>query len=583
MAFRFTPLAANHDDLATHSRKRPGSPPLSPANKRHRSVEMSSVSDGMSLSTGMLRCTFGRFAIYFIFAGTPMSTSTTETPMSISGLSATIAGLRSLIDYPTAASTAPSPAAAVLANYGDSALGSPGPGASECSPLSATSPPSFTSAPVSSAASECSPLSAASPPSFTFPAPVFPFVEQDIPIWRRSRPVSELMERAESPPAMPSSPAILPGAAVPSQARAPGSRPSSVPPKVESADNHHTSLFSADGADDTSTVVPTGSPSSDSSLYTDFNGTPPPDEVAGLIQGLNRYELLEVVCPETLREWEAVSGPKVIIFIANDTVTNEIHHRVTLIRKALMVIFPDIDPVIGSAAVSGIADVTQEPVFPFLIHQIPQSYAHRLILQHSWTINGFSFFALRFALPVTRHAMTLVGLHLPARLESNDIVATLVRRWLRNSHSVNSFIRDHHDALPTFMAVDEQIEFALSTVEITHVKLGNEDDSAVAFNAYIHPPTSDALLHRSWLQAVQAITYYADCGTGKAVSIFRCNVCKGRDHSSDSCPFPANQSFKTSTGIETGTLPIADSGCNKYEGGDRGLSVNGINFNYFMH
>ena len=582
MAFRFTPLTANHDDLAAHSRKRPGSPPLSPANKRHRSVEMTSVSDGMSLSAGMLRCTLGKCTIYLNFAGTPMSTSTTETPMSISGLSAAIADLRSPINYPTTASAAPSPAAAVLANYGDSALGSPA--ASQCSPLSAASPPSFTfSAPVSSAASECSPLSAASPPSFTFPAPVFPFVEQGTPIWRPSRPVSELMQRAESPPAMPSSPAILPGTAAPSQAQAPGSCPSSVLPKVESADNRHTSLFSADGADGTSTVIPTGSPSSDSSLYTDFNGTPPLDEVAGLIQGLNRYELLEVVCPETLREWEAVSGPKFIIFIANDTVTNEIHHRVTLIRKALMVIFPDIEPVIGSASISGLADVTQEPVFPFLIHQIPQSYAHRLILQHSWTINGFSFFALRFALPVTRYAMTLAGLHLPARLESNDIVATLVRRWLRNSHLVNSFIRDHHDTLPAFMAVDEQIEFALSTVEITHVKLGNEDDSAVAFNVYIHPPTSDTLLHQSWLQAVQAIMYYADCGTGKAVSIFRCNVCKGRDHPSDSCPFPGNRSFKTSTGTETGTLPIADSGCNKYEGGDRGLSVNGINFNYFMH
>ena len=88
----------------------------------------------------------------------------------------------------------------------------------------------------------------------------------------------------------------------------------------------HTSLFSADGADNTSTVVPTGSPSSDLSLYTDFNGMPPLDKVTSLIQGLNRYELLEVVCPETLHEWEAVSGPKVIIFIANNTVTNEIHH-----------------------------------------------------------------------------------------------------------------------------------------------------------------------------------------------------------------------------------------------------------------
>ena len=305
-----------------------------------------------------------------------------------------------------------------------------------------------------------------------------------------------------------------------------------------------------------------------------------------MIQGLNRYELFEVVHPETLREWEAVSGPKVVVFIVNNMVTKDIHLHVTLIRKALITTFPDIDPIIGSAAVSGAMDITHHPVFPFLIHQIPEPYAHRLILQHCWTINGFSFFALHFALPVTSYAMTLVGLHLPARLESNGIVASLVQRWLRNSRPVALFIQDHHDNLPTFMSVDEQIQFTVSTVEITHLKLGNEDDSAVAFNAYIYPPTSDPALHQSWLRVVQAITYYANCSTGKAVSIFRCNVCKGRDHSSELCSFPVNQSFKVSADAQEGTmLPVADGACNnlKYEGGERGLSVTGINFNYFMH
>ena len=69
MAFRFTPLSTNRDDLAAHSRKRPaGSPPLSPAGKRYRSVEMASVGDSMSesLSAGMLRFTLGKNFIYFV-------------------------------------------------------------------------------------------------------------------------------------------------------------------------------------------------------------------------------------------------------------------------------------------------------------------------------------------------------------------------------------------------------------------------------------------------------------------------------------------------------------------------------------
>ena len=519
-----------------------------------------------------------------------MSTTTTGTNMSLSGLSAVIADLPASISYPTAAPAAPSSSAArtTVAHPPAPALGP------------------------SSDTGRFPPFSATNPLYSAVPAPIFPFVEQ------RDPSIDELMERASSPLVTFSNPAILPGTAAagpcasPTQGRlqtqanplptfgpqlspvliprlsaspTPGSRPSSVPLKVEHADDCHATLFSADDlADGTSTVVLPSTPSSESSesLYTDSNCTPPPDEVSGMIQGLNRCELFEIVHPETLREWEAVSGPKVIVFITNDTVTKEIHHCVTLIRRALNVICSDVDPVIGSAAVSGDADLTRQPVFPFLIHQIPKLLARRLILQHHWTVHGFSFFALPFALPVTSYAMTLVGLHLPARQESNDIVATLVRRWLRNSHSVNSFIQDHHDNLPTFMSVDEQIEFTFGTVEITHVKLGNEDDSAVAFNTYIHPPTSDPFHHQSWLQTLQAIVYYADCGTGNAVPIFRCNVCKGRDHSSVSCSFPVNTSFKTGGGTQEGSMPVANSGNNKYEVGERGLIVNGINFNYFM-
>ena len=530
-----------------------------------------------------------------------MSTSTTETPMSISGLATIIADPPASIGYPTAA---PSPPAAFV-TYCDSVAPPPTP---------ALGPPAGTD--------RFPPLFAAHPAPFEFRAP---FTEQRT---LDQRVVGELMpavlcgtaaagpcrpapaaEPRESPAQARLSTSSVPGSPTqaglvassagsliqaktcesaptlrphvpPAPTTSSTSIPGSRPPSSMRGGNRRTSLFSADGlADGTSTPIPYH-PSS--SLYTGFNNTPTPDEASGFIQGLNRYELFEIVHPETLCEWEAVTGPKIIVFIANDTVTTEIHHRVTLIRKALTAIFPDVDPVIGSAAVSGVTGIAHQPVFPFLVHQIPEPYARRLILQHCWTINGFSFFALHFALPVTSYVMTLAGLHLPAQLESNDIVATLVRRWLRNSHSVDSFIRDHHDNLPTFMSVDEQIEFTLDTVEIKHVKLGNAKDDSVAFNAYIYPPTNDPFHHQSWLKAVRAITYYAACGTGKAVSIFNCKVCKGRDHSSDSCSFPVNQSCKISPGME-GTLPIMYSGRNTYEGAERlgGLSVNGINFNYF--
>jgi len=253
---------------------------------------------------------------------------------------------------------------------------------------------------------------------------------------------------------------------------------------------------------------------------------------------------------ETLHEWEAALGPKVVIFIANDTVTNrDIHLRVSLIRRALLKIFPDADPIIGSAEPIS-ACINRPVVFPFLIHRISEPYSRRLISQLCWTIDGFTFFAVDFVRPATSFVMTLTGLHLPSSPESNRTVETVVRRWLRDTQSVASFIRQYHDNLPGFTITEDHVEFTLSTVEVTGTRLGFEADSPVAFNVYIIPPTNDAAHHLAWMREVQGITYFADCGTGKAAPLFRCSTCKARDHSSTSCPFPVNQLLDVGTNID---------------------------------
>lgn len=315
----------------------------------------------------------------------------------------------------------------------------------------------------------------------------------------------------------------------------------SAPVKVENISSHESLRFSERGS-----ATPIALPSSLSPLSycTESDRIPPPESVSPLIQGLNRYELFQVVHPETLRAWDAVPGSKVVIFIANDTITKETHHHITLIRKALRTIFPNANPVIGSAALASDHDVAHFwPVYPFLVHHLPQLYLCCLILEHCWTVNSFTFFALDFSLPMTSFVMTLAGLHLPAMPQSNHVVAQLVCHWLLNSAAVASFIRNHHDNLPSFMTVNEQIEFAISTVDVSNAKLGEEEDSPVAFNIYIHPPTNDPVQCYTWQHEIQGITYFTNCGTGKAAPLFHCDVCKGRDHSSVSCPFPSNTAF----------------------------------------
>ncbi|KAK2465178.1 hypothetical protein APHAL10511_002809 [Amanita phalloides] len=394
------------------------------------------------------------------------------------------------------------------------------------------------------------------------------------------KPVDELMERASSPPVVPALP--IPLAAV-STPRSLTPRPAALPAPepaaslipmthdpVQAANVEATSITNESLFTESSSSLP-------SSFYTDHNVTPPPQAASHYIQGLNKSELFEVVHPETLRAWEAAPDPKMIIFIANDTITKETHHRVTLIRKALRSIFPFANPIIGSPV--PVSDFTHyRPVYPFLVHHLPEHHVRRLVMEHCWTIDDLTFFAFDFSLPPTSFVMTLTDLHLEAKVQSNVIVTELVRCWLLKTESVASFIQKHHDNLPSFMSVNEQINFAIGSVDVSHVKLGDEEDSPVVFNVYMHPPTNDATSHSAWQRELRAITYFADCGNGQATPLFHCDVCKGRDHPTTLCRFPSNTLFQACNDSDQ-----ANVGSTVHVGyREHGIHMNGINFNLFV-
>ncbi|KAK2460518.1 hypothetical protein APHAL10511_007466 [Amanita phalloides] len=410
------------------------------------------------------------------------------------------------------------------------------------------------------------------------------------------RPAGELMEWAPSPPAkqLELASALVPdiesrsfsALAGPEQAsESPPTSPvaySSAPSsRVESPISSHSLSFSEE--QDTSTAVPDASPLS-SSPYAEFDDvTLPETGLISLIQGLNRHELFEIVHPATLQEWDAVPGPKAVIFIANDTITcdtddSDVHRHVVLIRKALLAIFPDVDPIIGSTQAT--LDVAHNsPVFPFLVHRIPESCASRLILQHCWTVDSFTFFALDFLLPSTSFVMTLVGLHLPVGPESNNLVETLVRHWLLNSDMISSFIHKHHDNLPSFTSIDEQVKFVIGTTEANGVTLEEDKGDCSTFNIYISPPTNDTLHHQRWLQELRAITFFSNCGTGREAPVFYCSVCKGRDHMSTSCSFPSNSPITVRLNSKAG--PQVEDTHFQPERLSNGISINRFNIIYF--
>ncbi|KAM6490445.1 hypothetical protein JOM56_014118 [Amanita muscaria] len=271
--------------------------------------------------------------------------------------------------------------------------------------------------------------------------------------------------------------------------------------------------------------------------------TPEMDDELPIIQGLNKHELFEFVHSGTRHEWEATPGPKVVIFIAGDTIVthDQLHSRVLAIRNVLKKIFPESDPIVGSAEPVPASHHHQpvlRPVFPYLISGISILQAQVLTTRLCWPMSDLTFFALDLSPPSTPFVMTLSGLHLPLTVESNEAVASLIRQKLFASSSVTSIIRRYNENLPPYLTRDEFIQFILSTVEVKGVRLGNHEECPVVFNVYIHPPTNNPHWHRAWLQEVRSVTFFAAYGTGKATPIFHCDTCKGRDHAVESCPFP---------------------------------------------
>ncbi|KAM6490437.1 hypothetical protein JOM56_014110 [Amanita muscaria] len=289
--------------------------------------------------------------------------------------------------------------------------------------------------------------------------------------------------------------------------------------------------------------------------------TPEMDDELPIIQGLNKHELFEFVHSGTRHEWEATPGPKVVIFIAGDTIVthDQLHSRVLAIRNVLKKIFPESDPIVGSAEPVPASHHHQpvlRPVFPYLISGISILQAQVLTTRLCWPMSDLTFFALDLSPPSTSFVMTLSGLHLPLMVESNEAVASLIRQKLFASSSVTSIIRRYNENLPPYLTRDEFIQFILSTVEVKGVRLGNHEECPVVFNVYIHPPTNNPHWHRAWLQEVRSVTFFAAYGTGKATPIFHCDTCKGRDHAIESCPFPMpGQQFLNSD----------DFGCNDSE------------------
>ena len=91
----------------------------------------------------------------------------------------------------------------------------------------------------------------------------------------------------------------------------------------------------------------------------------------------------------------------------------------------------------------------------------------------------------------------------------------------------------------------------------------------------VHPPTNHPIQHCAWQCELEAIMYFADCGTGKAAPLFRCDICKGRDHSSILCLFPSNtMTIFQNLGAQADAALASGLG-------DCREAVH-INFNYFM-
>ncbi|KAF6761004.1 hypothetical protein DFP72DRAFT_1062720 [Ephemerocybe angulata] len=257
-----------------------------------------------------------------------------------------------------------------------------------------------------------------------------------------------------------------------------------------------------------------------------------------------RIETLTESLSDTQRqELRALGDHSAVVFLAEDTASNDPELRRTTVRECLDVGgFANVVPrqfglVPGRTHRRGHPDRRSGALFVLDGLSTQQDI---LIRQRScFSTSRGTIFIL--PLPLENHTAVgvLVGIVAEVREFSTRRLTAQVTETLRHDEEVLAFIRDHNDRLDPRRTFQQHADAVLNSVRVVGLpNPANPTSGLGQWSLRIESPTNDPDLVTQWMSILQSRVFETDFGNGSAFDPLHCTICFSAMHTSSYCPFP---------------------------------------------
>ncbi|KIJ47946.1 hypothetical protein M422DRAFT_248536 [Sphaerobolus stellatus SS14] len=271
------------------------------------------------------------------------------------------------------------------------------------------------------------------------------------------------------------------------------------------------------------------------------------------VHGMTQARLTKAIRTTSIVDWRTYEGQKVLAVPERGRVDFQIAALVTLVEDIVRQAFPDnkkLDVFPG-----GPTDERLQPHHPFpaIITGLSNKEAEALLSEFCLANAHRAVFFYPFdkALPVSTFAVSLENIAIRPGPDNDTRAAAEIVRFLKTAREVADHVNIPMDLY----------QWILDTVTVKGAFIQRKGTPFPIHHLYIHPPSTDALAHKKWIDLLSGLVYYTHKGDGRAIKPLLCEVCKGIDHAVADCLYVQIPGWPT--------LPIGGSN-NRGRGSGRG-------------
>ncbi|KIJ50582.1 hypothetical protein M422DRAFT_245206 [Sphaerobolus stellatus SS14] len=255
-----------------------------------------------------------------------------------------------------------------------------------------------------------------------------------------------------------------------------------------------------------------------------------------IVHGMTQSRLTKAIRVTSIVDWRTYEGKKVLAIPERGQVDFQIAALVTLVEDIVRQALPnntrlDVYP-------GGTTEERLQPHHPFpaIITGLSNREADALLNEFclATTHRAVFFYPFDEALPVSTFAVSLENITICPGPDNDARAAAKIVRFLKTAREV----ADHVNIPFTDPSSPADLyQWVLDTVSVKGAFIQQKGSPFPIHHLYIHPPLTDPLAHKKWIDLLSGLIYYTRKGDGRAIKLLLCEVCKGIDHAVVDCPY----------------------------------------------